>query len=1011
MKRMLINATNPEELRVALVDGQRLYDLDIESGTREQKKANIYKGKITRIEPSLEAAFVDFGAERHGFLPLKEISKEYFTSKPERGQRLNIKELLKEGQEVIVQVDKEERGNKGAALTTFISLAGRYLVLMPNNPRAGGISRRIEGDDRTQLREAMSGLEIPRDMGVIVRTAGVGRSTEDLQWDLNYLTTIWNTIKSASEEREAPFLIYQESNVIIRAIRDYLRKDIGEVLIDNRHVHNDAVTFINQVMPHYANKIKLYDDAVPLFNRYQIETQIETAFQREVKLPSGGSIVIDPTEALVSIDINSARATKGGDIEETALMTNLEAADEIARQLRLRDMGGLIVIDYIDMLQSRNQREVENRLREALEMDRARVQVGRISRFGLLEMSRQRLRPSLGETSGVVCPRCSGHGTIRDTESLALSIMRLIQEEAFKERTSEVRAIVPISVGTYLTNEKRKQLMRIEKEQGVKVLIVPNQYIETPKYEVVRLRDDHVTESRTESTVAMIPEAPMPEVIEATTPKAIVKTEAAVKSVVHATPAPVAKEEETKKEGFFARLSASFSSLFKTEDTPAPEAEKPKARKQSGNRKQQDRRNNRGSTNRRNDNRNDRNDNRNDNRGKNSGQNDQRKNARSADKPQDRNTRNRADNRSDNKNQDKDNRQNQATDNQANENQKRDDKPRRRNRNSNAQRRKNQSPKRDQKQNNDQANQKATEKAEQPNTQVTAPAEQKAPAQADKAVQTEAKQPENKAADKQAKGAAKKENTRRSARQAAAKAKTTPETDSKAAENVWKKSEEKVETAKAASAPKASSNDANKESAAQNTQQTVNAINEEQLSLTITAEQEKAHAQPAEKVKKEEPKAEKAEETKPATAQAAPKAETLEASATKEETPKPVENKSTESATKSPQRARRSERKKAAVAAKQTGEETKVEAPTKEEKVETKIVPTKLSSPSGKMDDTPAAEEAPKPAVRPRRSQRKAVAKPEATEAPVQAQAETAPAEETKPATETQSKAEDQTAE
>ena len=1001
MKRMLINATNPEELRVALVDGQRLYDLDIESGTREQKKANIYKGKITRIEPSLEAAFVDFGAERHGFLPLKEISKEYFTSKPERGQRLNIKELLKEGQEVIVQVDKEERGNKGAALTTFISLAGRYLVLMPNNPRAGGISRRIEGDDRAQLREAMSGLEIPRDMGVIVRTAGVGRSTEDLQWDLNYLTTIWNTIKSASEEREAPFLIYQESNVIIRAIRDYLRKDIGEVLIDNRHVHNDAVTFINQVMPHYANKIKLYDDAVPLFNRYQIETQIETAFQREVKLPSGGSIVIDPTEALVSIDINSARATKGGDIEETALMTNLEAADEIARQLRLRDMGGLIVIDYIDMLQSRNQREVENRLREALEMDRARVQVGRISRFGLLEMSRQRLRPSLGETSGVVCPRCSGHGTIRDTESLALSIMRLIQEEAFKERTSEVRAIVPISVGTYLTNEKRKQLMRIEKEQGVKVLIVPNQYIETPKYEVVRLRDDHVTESRTESTVAMIPEAPMPEVIEATTPKAIVKTEAAVKSVVHATPAPAAKEkEETKKEGFFARLSASFTGLFKAEEAPAPEAEKPKV-KQGGNRKQQDRRNNRGSQNRRNDNRNDRNDNRNDNRSKNSGQNDQRKNARSGDKPQDRNTRN----RTDNKNQDKDNRQNQVADNQANESQKRDDKPRRRNRNSNAQRRKNQSPKRDQKQNNDLANQKTTAKAEQPNAPVTAPTEQKAPVQADKAVPTEAKQPENKTADKQAKGTAKKDNTRRSARQAAAKAKTTSEADSKAAENVWKKSEEKVETAKAASAPKPSSNDENEVAATQNAQQTVNAINEEQLSLTLTAEQEKANAQPAENVKQEAPKAEKAEETKPAET---PKAESTEAPAQKEEAPKQTK---TESVAKPPQRARRSERKKAAVAAKQSGEEAKVEAPIKEEKVENKIVPTKLSSPSGKMEDTPAAEEAPKPAVRPRRSQRKAVAKPETTEAPVQAQADTAPAEEAKPATETQSKAEDQTAE
>ena len=701
MKRMLINATHSEELRVALVDGQRLYDLDIESGTREQKKANIYKGKVTRVEPSLEAAFVDFGSERHGFLPLKEISKEYFSAKPERGQRLNIKELVKEGQEVIVQVDKEERGNKGAALTTFISLAGRYLVLMPNNPRAGGISRRIEGDERTQLREAMSGLEIPKDMGVIVRTAGVGRSTEDLQWDLNYLMTIWSTIKSASDERDAPFLIYQESNVIIRAIRDYLRKDIGEVLIDNKDVQQDAVTFINQVMPHYANKIKLYDDAVPLFNRYQIETQIETAFQREVKLPSGGSIVIDPTEALVSIDINSARATKGQDIEETALMTNLEAADEIARQLRLRDMGGLIVIDFIDMLQSRNQREVENRLREALEMDRARVQIGRISRFGLLEMSRQRLRPSLGETSGIVCPRCSGHGTIRDTESLALSIMRLIQEEAFKERTSEVRAIVPISVGTYLTNEKRIQLSRIEKEQDVKILIIPNQYMETPKYEVIRMRDDHVAESRNETTIAMIPEAPMPEVVEATTPKSIVKTEAAVKSVIHATPAPTsAQSQEPVKQGFFAKIAAFFKGE-ETVETPAPQTNTPKksSSKESNNR-------NSGNKNRGNSryDKNSRNDSRNDNRNNNKKNTKSSRYEKNSEKNTDRSDKQSRYNKQENKQskQDqkstKDNRQNENNTNNtaaaATEGSEKKQQPRRRNRN-NTQRRRNQSPKRE----------------------------------------------------------------------------------------------------------------------------------------------------------------------------------------------------------------------------------------------------------------------------------------------------------------------------
>ena len=450
MKRMLINATQPEELRVALVDGQRLYDLDIESGAREQKKANIYKGRITRIEPSLEAAFVDFGSERHGFLPLKEISREYFKKAPEG--RVNIKDVLSEGQEVIVQVEKEERGNKGAALTTFISLAGRYLVLMPNNPRAGGISRRIEGEERNELREALNGLVAPADMGLIVRTAGLGRSSEEMQWDLDYLLQLWTAIKEASLDRSAPFLIYQESNVIIRAIRDYLRQDIGEVLIDSVEAQDEALTFIRQVMPQYASKIKLYEDSVPLFNRFQIESQIETAFQRVVELPSGGSIVIDPTEALVSIDINSARATKGSDIEETALQTNLEAAEEIARQLRLRDIGGLIVIDFIDMTPAKNQRAVEEKVRECLEADRARVQVGRISRFGLLEMSRQRLRPSLGESSGIVCPRCNGTGIIRDVESLSLAILRLIEEEALKDRTAEVRAQVPIPVAAFLLN-------------------------------------------------------------------------------------------------------------------------------------------------------------------------------------------------------------------------------------------------------------------------------------------------------------------------------------------------------------------------------------------------------------------------------------------------------------------------------------------------------------------------------------------------------------------------------
>ncbi|MDR5868261.1 ribonuclease E [Halomonas koreensis] len=564
MKRMLINATQPEELRVALVDGQRLYDLDIESGAREQKKANIYRGKITRVEPSLEAAFVDFGAERHGFLPLKEISREYFVKEP--SGRPSIKEVLKEGQEVIVQVDKEERGNKGAALTTFISLAGRFLVLMPNNPRAGGISRRIEGEERAQLKEAMSQLTVPDKMGLIVRTAGIGRSSEELQWDLDYLVQVWESITEEAGKRPAPFLIYRESNVIIRAMRDYLRHDIGEVLIDSEQVHQEALAFIRQVMPSYQQKIKRYADEVPLFSRFQIESQIETAYEREVKLPSGGSIVIDHTEALVSIDINSARATRGSDIEETALQTNLEAADEIARQLRLRDIGGLVVIDFIDMSPARNQREVENRVRDALKLDRARVQIGRISRFGLMEMSRQRLRPSLGETSGVVCPRCDGQGTIRDVRSISLSIMRLIEEEAMKERSAQIRALLPVPVATYLLNEKRAVLADIERRQDVRVVLLPNPDMDTPHYDVQRLRDDHVDEEG--STHKSSYELPMDTEVgkepEAAFGKPVQRDEAAVKTVVHHEPAPASLRQESPAKPEAPKPAAA------AQPTPAP---------------------------------------------------------------------------------------------------------------------------------------------------------------------------------------------------------------------------------------------------------------------------------------------------------------------------------------------------------------------------------------------------------------------------------------------------------
>ncbi|PLW68923.1 ribonuclease E [Pseudohalioglobus lutimaris] len=540
MKKMLINATQPEELRVAMVDGQRLYDLDIENRTRIQKKSNVYKGKITRVEASLEAAFVDFGADRHGFLPLKEISREYFYRKADGEGRTKIREVVKEGTEIIVQVDKEERGNKGAALTTFISLAGRYMVLMPNNPRAGGISRRIEGDDRTELREALSALEIPNGMGVIIRTAGVGRSAEELQWDLNYLLQLWEKIGAANDEVKAPALLFQESNVIIRAIRDNLRDDIDQVLIDSPEAFKQAEEFVGLVMPQYKNRLRVYEDAIPMFNRFQIESQIETAFQREVRLPSGGSIVIDPTEALISIDINSARATKGKDIEDTALQTNLEAADEVARQLRLRDMGGLVVIDFIDMLAARNQRAVENRMRDALDIDRARVQVGRISRFGLLEMSRQRLRPSLGETSAIVCPRCTGQGTIRDTKSLALSILRLLEEEAIKDRTAEVRGIVPLDVAAYLLNEKRTALGDIERDAKVRVLVVPNPNLETPHFEVQRLRDDEVDGTH-ETSYKIEIAAPDVDSISDTHTAAIPQQQAAVQGVTpQQAPAPEA---------------------------------------------------------------------------------------------------------------------------------------------------------------------------------------------------------------------------------------------------------------------------------------------------------------------------------------------------------------------------------------------------------------------------------------------------------------------------------------
>ncbi|HEY1773453.1 MAG TPA: Rne/Rng family ribonuclease [Gammaproteobacteria bacterium] len=571
MKRILINATQPEELRVAMVDGQRLYDLDLEVLSKEQKKANVYKGRITRVEPSLEACFVDYGSERHGFLPLKEISRSYFRQGADTSGRINIREVLQEGQEVMVQVDKEERGNKGAALTTFVSLAGRFMVLMPNNPRAGGVSRRVEGDDREELREAMASLQIPDGMGVIIRTAGVGRTPEELQWDLNYLMQTWDAIDKASHERAAPFLIYQEGNVVIRALRDYLRADIGEILVDDDKMFAEAQTFMQKVMPQSLNKLRRYDEQVPLFTRFQIESQIEAAFGRHVRLPSGGALVIDHTEALVAIDVNSARATKGSDIEETALRTNLEAADEVARQLRLRDLGGLIVIDFIDMSPPKNQRDVEDRLRMALEMDRARVQVGKLSRFGLLEMSRQRLRPSLGESTQVICPQCEGEGHIRGIESLSLSVLRLIEEEAMKERTSRVVAKLPVPMATFLLNEKRSIISEIEQRCHVTVVLVPNPHLDMPKYDIQRLRDDEARAPGAVNTSYKLVTAPEPAPLPSSERAKEAPEAPAVKGINPSTPAPVFANETEPKPGLFVRMWNALFSTGEKKKRPAPE--------------------------------------------------------------------------------------------------------------------------------------------------------------------------------------------------------------------------------------------------------------------------------------------------------------------------------------------------------------------------------------------------------------------------------------------------------
>jgi ribonuclease E len=584
MKRMLVNATQQEELRVALVDGQKLFDLSIEIPSKEQKKANIYKGRISRIEPSLEACFVDYGAERHGFLPLKEISKDYFRGKQDNN-RNNMRELLSEGQEVIVQVEKEERGNKGAALTTFISLAGRFLVLMPNNPRAGGVSRRIEGEDRDQMRQVMDELVIPDGMGAIVRTAGVGRAAAELQWDLDNLKSQWDQIDAATKDRPAPYLVYRESDAVTRSLRDYLADDIGEVLVDDDATFATAQEYMTRFMPPEAQKrLKRYTDDIALFTRFQIESQIESAYAHKVELPSGGSIVIDYTEALVSVDINSARATRGGDIETTATNTNLEAADEIARQLRIRDIGGLIVIDFIDMESPKNQRDVEDRLRDAVKMDRARIQIGRLSRFGLLEMSRQRLRPSLGESSHLVCPRCTGIGSIRSVESMTLAILRLIGEEARKDKTAQIIAQVPVEVATYLMNEKREWLRTLEDKSSVDLMIVPNPHIQTPEYSIKRVRSDELDLPENKVLSYKMPERPQVadptgtrDVKPVLEPAAVIPTAPTTSApvVVHA-PAPAAAAVAAAPAapptglGFWARLSYLFTGNAPA--APAPQA-------------------------------------------------------------------------------------------------------------------------------------------------------------------------------------------------------------------------------------------------------------------------------------------------------------------------------------------------------------------------------------------------------------------------------------------------------
>ena len=572
MKRMLINATQPEELRVALVDGQKLYDFDIEIPAREQKKSNIYKGTITRIEQNLEAAFVDYGAERHGFLPFKEISSDSIAgAEGAELSRAEIKDRLREGQDIVVQIEKEERGNKGAALTTYLSLAGSYLVLMPNNSRAGGISRRIEGDARSDLRSILDTLEIPEGVGLIVRTAGSGKSSEELQWDLNYLLQLWEAIERSAKEKSAPFLIFHESNVIIRALRDHLRGDIDEILIDDAATYRLVRDFLQQVMPRFLPKAKLYQDPVPLFSRYQIESQIEMAYDREVLLPSGGAIVIDHTEALTSIDINSARATKGSDIEETALNTNLEAADEIARQLRLRDLGGLFVIDFIDMLSIKNQRMVEARLRDAVKIDRARTQIGRISRFGLLEMSRQRLRPSLGDSSQLLCPRCSGQGSIRSVESLALSVLRIIEEEAMKKNTEQIIAHMPIEAATFLLNEKRPVIDQIEKRQNVAIIVLPSKQLETPEYEIQRIRTKEDVPDKSSYQQIKVEEMPVAPVVEH---YAVGKGEQpAVKEFLPASPPPVRskKTADSLIKRFWKKLVGEKPVEKKTEEEIIPQ--------------------------------------------------------------------------------------------------------------------------------------------------------------------------------------------------------------------------------------------------------------------------------------------------------------------------------------------------------------------------------------------------------------------------------------------------------